>query len=325
MGLLQLGGGVDQEPGAAQLGGHVGNLEGHVLLLADGLAELDPLLGVLHGGLIGPLGDAQGLSGNADPAAVQGGHGDLEALALLAQQVLLGHLHVVEVQLAGGGGADAHLVVVLLKGEALPALFHDKGGDAPGADAGGGDGKDHVGAGLAAVGDEDFLPVQEVVVPHVLGGGLGAAGVGAGVGLGEAEGPQLLAGAQVGQILLLLLLGAVLKDGGAAQRGVGGYDDGGGAAHLGQLLHAHGVGQHVAAGAAVLLGEVDAHHAQLGHLLHGLHGEALLLVDLLGQRLDLGLGELAVHLADHLLLFRQVKIHFAVLLVYITLVYRETQ
>ena len=39
---------------------------------------------------------------------------------------------------------------MLLKGEALPALFHNKGGDAPGADAGGGDGEHHIGAGLAA-------------------------------------------------------------------------------------------------------------------------------------------------------------------------------
>ena len=46
--LLQLGGGVDEEPGAAQLGGHVRQLEGQGLLGGDGLAELNPLLGVLH-------------------------------------------------------------------------------------------------------------------------------------------------------------------------------------------------------------------------------------------------------------------------------------
>ena len=97
---------------------------------------------------------------------------------------------------------------------------------------------------------------------------------------------------------------------------MGGDDDGGGAADLGQLLNAHGIGQHIAAGAAVLLGEVDAHHAQLGHLLDGLHGEALFLVELLGQGLDFGLGKFAVHLADHLLLSSQMKIHFSVLLIF---------
>ena len=50
------------------------------------------------------------------------------------------------------------------------------------------------------------------------------AGVGAGVGLGQAEGPDLFAGAQVGQVLFLLLLGAEGVDGVGAQRGVGGED-----------------------------------------------------------------------------------------------------
>ena len=74
------------------------------------------LLGVGHGRFIGPLGDAQRLGRDADAAAVQGGHGDLEALALLAQQVLLGHFHIVKDQLGSGGGADAHFVVVVAEG-----------------------------------------------------------------------------------------------------------------------------------------------------------------------------------------------------------------
>jgi len=96
---------------------------------------------------------------------------------------------------------------------------------------------------------------------------------------------------------------------GAAHRGVGGNDNGSGAADLGQLFHAHGVGQHVGAGAAILLGEVNAHHAQLGHLLDGLHGEALFLIDLGGQGLDLVLREIAVHLANEQLFLRQMEIH----------------
>ena len=288
--LLQLGGGVDQEPGAAQLGGHISDLKGDVLLLADGLSELNTLLGVLHGGLIGPLGDAQRLGRDADAPAVQGGHGDLEALALLAQQVLLGNLHVVEIQLAGGGRADAHLVIVLLKGKALPALFHDKGGDAPRSDTGGGDGEHHIGAGLAAVGDEYLL--EEVVVPHALGGGLGAAGVRAGVGLGEAEGPQFFAGAEVGQIFFLLLLGAEGVDGVGAQRGMGGQDDARAAVHPGQLLHGDGVAQSVQPRAPVLLLIGQAHQAQLPHLLYGLSGELVVLVQHEGNGLDLRLGKL---------------------------------
>ena len=142
--------------------------------------------------------------------------------------------------------------------------------------------EDDHGAGHSAVGDEALGAVEHIVVTLQNSGGLLAGGVGAGVGLGQAESADLLAAEQVGQILHLLLLGAVLIDGGAAQRGVGRHDNTSGAADLGQLLNAHSVGQHIAAGAAVLLGEVDAHHAQLAHLLDGLHGEALFLIELLG-------------------------------------------
>ena len=124
--LLQVGGGIDQQPGATELGGHVGQLKGDRLLEANGFSELYPLLGVLHCGLVSPLGDAQRLGRNADPPAVQGGHGDLEAVALPAQQVFLGHLYIVEDQLRRSGGPDSHFIIMIAKFKALPAFFHNK-------------------------------------------------------------------------------------------------------------------------------------------------------------------------------------------------------
>ena len=150
-----------------------------------------------------------------------------------------------------------------------------------------GDGDDDEGISHVAVGDEALGAVEDVVLAGLVqySSGLLALRVGTGAGLGQAESTDLLAGQQVRQILLLLSLGAVLENGSAAQRGMSGNDNGSGAADLGQLLHAHGVGQNVAAGAAVLLGEVNAHHAQLSHLLDGLHGEALFLIELLARGL----------------------------------------
>ena len=101
--LLQLRRGVDKEPGATQLGGHIRQLEGDALLGRDWLAELDALLGIAQRLLKRALGDAQGLRGDSDASAVQRGHGDLETLALLAQQVFLGDLHVIEDQFRCGG------------------------------------------------------------------------------------------------------------------------------------------------------------------------------------------------------------------------------
>ena len=83
--LLQLRRRVDEKSGAAQLGGHIRQLEGNGLLCRNGLSELDALLGIGQRVLKGPLGDTQRLRRDTDAAAVQRGHGDLEAIALLAQ------------------------------------------------------------------------------------------------------------------------------------------------------------------------------------------------------------------------------------------------
>ncbi|CAN4021913.1 Spermidine/putrescine-binding periplasmic protein, partial [Dysosmobacter welbionis] len=206
---LQHGGLIGQQ--AARLGAHrhVGEGELGVLELADGLAELDTALGVGHGLFHGALGNAQSLGRDADAAAVQGLHGDLEALALLAQQVLLGNDAVGEHDLGGGGAVQAHLLFVLAHGEAGEAALHDEGGDAAGALGLVGHGEDHEHVGHVAVGDEDLGAVEDIVVAVQLGLGLALGGVGTGVGFGQAEGADLVALGQHGQVLGLLGLGAV--------------------------------------------------------------------------------------------------------------------
>ena len=287
---------------------HVSQLELGVLELGDALAELDALLGILDGLLHGALAQAQSLRSDTDTAAVQSLHGDLEALALLAQHTILGDDAILEDQVAGRGTANTHLLLVLALREALVVLLHDESGDLlHGAAA--------LVDDLAGDGDDDegisHVAVQDVVLAGLIqhSGGLLTLGVGAGAGLGQTESADLAAGAQVRQILFLLLLGAVLKNGGGAQGGMSRDDNGSGAADLGQLLHAHGIGQDVAAGAAVLLGEINTHHAQLCHLLDGFHGETLFFVDLSGQRLHFVLCEFAVHLANEQLFLRQMEIH----------------
>ena len=145
-----------------------------------------------------------------------------------------------------------------------------------------GHGEDDEGGSNVAVGDEALAAVEDIVAVLILdSSGLLAGSVGTGAGLGQTERADLAAGQQVGQILHLLLLGAVLENGGAAQGGVGRNNDRGGAANLSELLHAHSIAENIAAGAAVLLGEVNTHHAELGHLFDGLHGEALFLIEFL--------------------------------------------
>ena len=171
---------------------------------------------------------------------------------------------------------------MLAAGEAGEAALHDERGDAVVARLGVGHSEHDEGVGHGTVGDEALRAVEHVVIAVEHRDGLLTGGVGTGVGLGQTERADLAAGQEIGEVLLLLLLGAVLKNRRAAEGGVRRDDDRGGAADLRQFLDAHGVGKNVTAGAAVFLREVNAHHAELGHLFDGLHGEALFLIDLLG-------------------------------------------
>ena len=81
---------------------HVCELELRPLELADALAELDALLRIFHSFVNSALAQAQSLRGDADTAAVQRMKRDLEALAFLAEQVLLGDNAVLhEFQMVG--------------------------------------------------------------------------------------------------------------------------------------------------------------------------------------------------------------------------------
>ena len=292
---------------AAQL--HIREGELGILELADGLAELDAALGIIDGLFHCALGNPQGLGSDADPAAVQGLHGDGEAAAFFAQQVLLGHDAVGEDDLGGGGTMEAHLDLVLAHGEAGEAALDNKGGDALGALALVGHGEDHKHISNIAIGDEDLGAVHHIVIAHQLGLGLALGGVGTGVGLGEGKRADFMSSGQHGQVLCLLLLGAVGEDGVAAKAVMGGDNVTGGSTLLAQLLDADGAGKGVRAGAAVLGRHAHTHDAQVKELLDVLTGIFAVQVGFGGDRLHLIFGELRHHLPDQLMLAAQIKIH----------------
>ena len=90
---------------------------------------------------------------------------------------------------------------------------------------------------------------------------------------------------------------------------MGGKNNAGGAADLGELFDSHDIGEDIAAGTAVLFGEVDTHHTELSHLFDGFFGEALFLIYLGSQGLYFILGKLTVHLLHHGLLSGEFEIH----------------
>ena len=114
---------------------------------------------------------ADGADRHQQPLPGEVGHDQLEALVLLAEQVLLRHLDVGEGQLAGVGGVPAHLLQLLrhLVAGHL-ALEHEEGDAVVAALLGRLAGADEE-VGADAVGDEGLGAVDDVAAVDPLGEG----------------------------------------------------------------------------------------------------------------------------------------------------------
>ena len=199
---------------------------------------------------------------------------------------------------------DAQLILGLADGESGEALLDDESGDAVVALALVGHREDDERVCIAAVGDEDLSAVQEPVVAHVDSLGLLSGCVGTRVGFGQTESAELLAGEQVGQVLCLLLVSAVVEDRPAAQGSVSRDDNSSGCADSGEFFHSDRIRDVVGAGAAVFSGERNAHHTELSHLFDIFLGESVFLIDVSSDGFDFGKGKFPYQFSYFLLLFR---------------------
>ena len=146
----------------------------------------------------------QSLRSNADTAAVQGSHGQLEALAAHAQHTILRDTAILEDQLAGGRTTDAHLILSLADGEARIGALNDEsraqlGGTALLIQNAVGDSDDDKDISETGVSDEDLGAIQDPAVILFLGNGLLTLCIGTSARLGQAESAQPLAAAQLGR------------------------------------------------------------------------------------------------------------------------------
>ena len=130
---------------------------------AMGLPNWRRSCGVTGGMAPGAGGQAEHLRADADAAFVQGLDGDFVALAGFAEHVVRGHAAVVEDQLAGAGGADSELVLLVADGESGRVFLDEECGDSLIAGGGVEGGEDDEEAGLGGVRDPKFAAVEEVV------------------------------------------------------------------------------------------------------------------------------------------------------------------
>ena len=238
-----------------------------------------------------------------------------KSLARLAQQVGLGHLHLLEDHLAllvAGHGLEQRDL------DAGGLGVHEKQRDAlaVGVLAGGAGRNDHP-VGDVCVGHEELDPVDHVALTFRLG----LDGDERGVvlrrcRLGEGERHAQAALGDLGQELLLLRLAAGRQDRAAAQ------DDGGevgaGQGRVAHLLHQGHHVEHAAADSAVFFGEEDPHPAELGHAVPERRREALFFLFHLEVPLHVRAGageEPARRLLEHFLVVGICKVHETNLLI----------
>ena len=185
------------------------------LVLPDGPVEDDALLGVLDRALEGGPPDAHGLDADHDTLGIEGVDQVIEAVAHRADHVGLGHLEVVDEDLVGVHGGAAELLdqahrdglAVELGEEERHAL------ERPGGIAVARAREEQDAIGVLRVGGPHLAPVDEPAIALLLCPRLDARGVGARVGLGDAEGHHGLARHDLRELALLELVRPVAHHG----------------------------------------------------------------------------------------------------------------
>ena len=127
----RVGGAIDHHACGFEVGRHVGDLELQDLEVGEILAERLALEHVVARLVDGEGGGAERAGADVDAAAVEAGHGELEALALdAADEIGGGDAAVLHDDLARRLGVPAHLLLVGAETQAGRALHDDERGDA---------------------------------------------------------------------------------------------------------------------------------------------------------------------------------------------------
>ena len=216
------------------------------------------------------------------------------------QQILFRHDRAVEHDLAGDGGAQRQLALDLRRRESLGAALDDEAADLavelrP----------DHGDVGDRRVGDPHLGAVEAIAAGDLLGAGDHRAGIGAVVGLGEAEAADELAARELRQIFAALRFAAVIVDRVHHQRRLHRHRRAVAGIDALDLARDQAVGDIAEAGAAIFFRDGRAEEAERAHLAHDRRIVALVAERLEHARKQLLLRIVARGVAHHALFLGQ--------------------
>src|SRR5438132_7317908 len=310
-GVLEIRGTVGEQARRLEARRHVGQHELDRLQLGDRAAEGGALLRVGERVLERGAADAEAPGGDAGAAAGEQAERLLEALVLLADEILRRHAHVLEDDLRRVARAQPELLDLAPVPEPGCALLHHEGRDAALSLLGRGRGHHHVDVSDRPLRDEHLGAVQHPRVAVAYGARAQRRRVAPGAGLGEAPGAQPLPAGHARQLAAAERVAPEHVDVARGEAGVGGDRQAERGVVAREPLDDEQVGERVGAAAAHVLGQRDAHEAERAEALHGLVREALLAVPRGGVRLHLALAEVADRLLDVAVLAGKREVHHA--------------
>ncbi len=173
---------------------------------------------------------------------------------------------------------------------------------------GGGLGPDHENVGDRRIGDPHLAAGDPVAVRDLLGAGLHAAGIGTGIRLGQAEAADPLAGRELRQVFLALVLVAIGVDRVHHQRGLHRVHRAIAGIDALDLARHQPIGHVARIGAAIFLRERDPDQAEFAHLVEDLAVGLLFEIGLGDARQQLVLRIGARGVADHALVLGELLV-----------------
>src|SRR5215472_1303992 len=295
---------VDERLTGVDADRHVGDFFAHQAEVGNDLTESLALLGVADGIVERDTASTDAHGTQLEAAHVQNVEGDDVTLPDFSQKVFDRNLAVVENDGAGGGSADAHLVLFGANGKSGEGFLYQECGELLAVDFG----EDGEQVGETGVGNPHLFAAKNVVLAIRRKRGAGAAveRVGSGGGFRQSVGADDFTAGQARQIFPLLLFGAEIDDGQRADTGVA-SPGGGKAGVLGDVVGDDSGGNLVHFEAAVGLRNFRRAEAQLAGFLQQLAGDGeVLVLDFLDVGNDLIDGELFGGLRDQFVLIGKI-------------------